>query len=120
MSTFKNGYIMKVIIWFLAIAVISINGYLVATGIGFPKNEWWVILVWIGVAIFAKPYIALALYLAFKAFVSSLLQRVADDIDRRLPDAPEIFQCSYVVSKLSVLSDKIGSALNLKFSKSKS
>jgi len=36
---------MKAIIWFLVIAVISINGYLVATGISL-QNEWWV--TWCG------------------------------------------------------------------------
>ena len=120
MSTFKNGYIMKAVIWFLAIAVISINGYLVATGINLPKGEWWVILVWIGVAIFSVPYVTLALYLAFKAFVSSLPQRVADNIEAHLPNAPEICQCSYIASKLSYLSDRIGGTLNFKLSKSKS
>jgi len=58
--------------------------------------------------------------LAFKAFVSSLPQRVADNIEAHLPNAPEICQCNYIASKLSYLSDKIGGTLNLKLLKSKS
>jgi len=52
--------------------------------------------------------------LAFKAFVSSLPQRVADNIEAHLPNAPEICQCNYIASKLSYLSDKIGGVLNFK------
>ena len=71
----------------------------------------------VGVGIFAIPYIALTLYLTFKAFVSSLPHKMADDIDGHLPDAPDICNCSYFAPKLSILYDKIG---NLKFTKSKS
>ena len=115
MSPFKNGYFTKTIIWCLAIAVISINGYLIAIDTSSP-DEWYEILEWIGVGLFAIPYTTLVLYLAFKAFVSSLLQTVADDIDGCLPGAPEICRCSCVASKLSILSDKIGRTLKLKFS----
>ena len=106
MSSFKNGYIMKTIIWLLAIAVISINGYLVATGISLP-NEWWVWLVWASVALFAVPYITLALYLAFKAFVSSLPEKMAEHIESYVPNAPEICQCNYLAAKFSALSRRI-------------
>ena len=95
--------------------MISINGYLIAIDTSSPE-EWYEMLEWIGVGLFAIPYTALALYLAFIVFVSSLPQTIADDIDGHLPDAPEICQCSYVASKLSVLSDKIGRTLKLKFS----
>ena len=115
LSTFKNGYFTKTIIWCLAIAVISINGYLIAIDTSSP-DEWYEILKWIGVGLFAIPYIVLVLYLAFKAFVSSLPQTVADDIGGHLPDVLEICRCSYVASKLSILSDKIGRTLKLKFS----
>ena len=106
MSSFKNGYIMKAIIWLLAISVIGINGYLVATGISLP-NEWWVSLVWVGVGLFAVPYISLALYLAFKAFVSSLPEKMAECIESHIPNAPEICQCNYLAAKLSTLSRRI-------------
>ena len=111
MSSFKNGLIMKTIIWLLAIAVISINGYLVATGISLP-NEWWVSLIWVAIGLFAAPYIGLALYLAFKALVSSLPDKVAERIENYIPNAPEICQCNYLARKLSSLSDKIGAKLN--------
>ena len=76
MSGFKNGYIMKAIIWLLAIGVMTIHGYLIVTIIDLP-DEWWVILVWVGVGLFAIPYIMLTLYLAFKTFVSSLPEQYA-------------------------------------------
>ena len=114
MSSFKNGLIMKVIVWLLAIGVISINGYLVATSISLP-NEWWVSLIWVAVGLFAVPYIGLALYLAFKAFVSSLPENMAKHIESYIPNAPEICQCNYLAQKFSVLSEKIGA--RLKFSK---
>ena len=111
MSSFKNGLIMKTIIWLLAISVISINGYLVATGISLP-DKWWVKLIWVAVGLFAAPYIGLALYLAFKAFVSSLPDKMAERIESYIPSAPEICQCNYLARKLSSLSDKIGARLN--------
>ena len=111
MSSFKNGLIMKAIIWLLAIGVISINGYLVATSISLP-NEWWVSLVWVAVGLFAAPYIGLALYLAFKAFVSSLPENMAERIESYIPNAPEICQCNYLARRLNALSDKIGARLN--------
>ena len=111
MSSFKNGYIMKAIIWALAIGVISINGYLVATGISLP-NEWWVSLVWVAVGLFAAPYIALALYLAFKAFVSSLPEGIADRVESYIPNAPEICQCNYLAQKFSAISHRIGFRLS--------
>ena len=107
MSSFKNGYIMKTVIWLLAIGVISINGYLVATGISLP-NKWWVWLVWVAVGLFAAPYITLALYLGFKAFVSSLPEKMADRIESYIPNPPEICQCNYLAAKFSTLSRKIG------------
>ena len=107
MSSFKNGYIMKTIIWLLAIGVISINGYLVATGISLP-NKWWVWLVWVGVGLFAAPYITLALYLGFKAFVSSLPEEMAECIESYIPNPPEICQCNYLAEKFSALRRKIG------------
>ena len=111
MSSFKNGLIMKTIIWLLAIGVISINGYLVATSISLP-NQWWVSLVWVAVGLFAVPYIGLALYLAFKAFVSSLPEKMTNHIENYIPNAPEICQCNYLARGLSALTDKIGARLN--------
>lgn len=106
MSSFKNGYIMKTIIWLLAIGVISINGYLVATGISLP-DKWWVWLIWVAIGLFAAPYITLALYLGFKAFVSSLPEKMAECIESYIPNPPEICQCNYLAAKCSALSRKI-------------
>jgi len=111
MSSFKNGYIMKGIIWLLAIAVISINGYLVATGISLP-SAWWVSLIWIAVGLFAAPYIGLALYLAFKAFVSSLPDSMANHIESYIPNPPEICQCNYLALKLTAFGQKIRGMLD--------
>lgn len=111
MSSFKNGYIMKGIIWLLAIGVISINGYLVATGISFPSG-WWVSLIWVAVGLFAIPYVSLALYLAFNAFISSLPMDVADSIEKYIPNAPEICQCNSLAMKFSALFDKVGGSLD--------
>lgn len=113
MSSFKNGYVMKAIIWLLAIGVISINGYLVATGISLP-NEWWVKLIWVAVALFAVPYIALALYLAFNAFVSSLPEKMATRIESHIPNPPELCQCDYLALKVNILIRRI--KIKLRFS----
>ena len=116
MSGFKNGYIMKIIIWLLAIGVMTIHGYLIVTVIDLP-DEWWVVLVWVGAALFAIPYITLTLYLAFKAFVSSLPQQYAASINNHVPDAPEICQCNILVHKFNTLCHRIGAMFN--FSKSR-
>ena len=106
MSDFKNGYIMKAIIWLLAIAVVAIHAYLITTGIDLP-DEWWVPLVWVGVGLYAIPYTTLALYLIFKAFVSSIPQEYAARIENHIPDAPEICQCNHMVHMFSILYHRI-------------
>ena len=116
MSGFKNGYIMKAIIWLLAIGVMTIHGYLIVTIIDLP-DEWWVILVWVGVGLFAIPYIMLTLYLAFKTFVSSLPEQYAAHIKSYIPNAPEICQCNILVNKFNNFCHRIGPMFD--FSKSR-
>ena len=117
MSNFKNGYIMKAIIWLLAIAVVAIHAYLIATAIDLP-DKWWTTLVWVGAGLYAIPYTMLALYLTFKAFVSSLPEEYAARLESYIPDAPEICQCNHLVHMFNILYHRIVTMFS--FSKSPS
>lgn len=119
MSSFKNGYIMKAIIWLLAIAVVVIHAYLIATAIDLP-DKWWTTLVWVGAGLYAVPYTMLALYLTFKAFVSSLPQEYAARIENYIPDAPEICQCNHLVHMFNTLYHRIVTMFSFPKSRMKS
>ena len=119
MSNFKNGLVIKCIVWLLAIGVNAIHIYLLATAVEFP-DKWWATLIWVGAGLYAIPYTILVLYLIFNAFVSSLPQEYAARIERYIPDAPEICQCNHLVHMFNSLYHRIVTMCNYSQSKSKS
>ena len=80
MNSFKNGVIMKVIVWLLALSVIAINFYFVVDYV--HDQPLWVTALSILVIL---PYVVLVVYLGFKAFITSLPRRASDYIETRLP-----------------------------------
>ena len=84
MKTFRNGTIMKVVIWLLAISVIAINFYFVYSFIS-STNYWWVYTM---VVLILVPYLSLVTYLVLKALVSSLPVKVTEYIEGRLKRIP--------------------------------
>lgn len=84
MSQFRNGIIMKLIIWFLAVSVIIINFFFVYVFIRDSTKIW----VYILTALVLLPYISLVGYLAVKAFISSLPKKVADYLNRIMKRIP--------------------------------
>lgn len=91
MDTFRNGIIMKVIIWFLAVAVIGINFYFVAD---FVQGST-AIYVYVMTGVTLLPYIILVVYLGVKAFVSSLPKKLADPINTKMRRIP-FMDCPWV------------------------
>ena len=87
MGTFRNGIIMKVLIWLLAIAVIVINFFLVvqtAININLATISYGPYII-AGIAILGIPYVSLVTYLGYKAFITSLPVSVADKIEKLVP-----------------------------------
>lgn len=84
MGSFKNGIIMKIIIWLLALSVICINFFFVYTFIKDRSQVW----VYILTVIVLLPYLSLVLYLGLKALVSSLPRKVSDYINSKMKRIP--------------------------------
>ncbi len=83
MNSFKNGIVMKLIVWLLALSVICINFYFVIDYV--HDQPYWVT----GLSVISiLPYMTLVLYLGFKAFVTSLPTKVSVYIEARLPRIP--------------------------------
>lgn len=85
MSDFRNGIIMKILIWILAVSVIAINFYFVYDFINRLPHMWW---VYVSAVVVLLPYLTLVSYLAFKALVSSLPKRFALAIEGKIPRIP--------------------------------
>ena len=87
MGTFKNGIIMKIVIWVLAFAVVAINFFLVVQTI----INWNVLSLSLGPVIivsvlaFALPYLALVLYLGYKALLTTLPTSWGEAVEKRVP-----------------------------------
>ena len=84
MGSFKNGIVMKIIIWLLALSVIAINFFFVYAFIKDRSQVW----VYVLTALVLLPYLSLVLYLGIKALVSSLPCRVADYINGKMKRIP--------------------------------
>lgn len=85
MNQFKNGTIMRIVIWFLVLLILAINAYLVInTVLKFPP--WW----WLYVLSFlaAVPYLTLVGYLCYKAIISTLPQKWHERIEAKVPRIP--------------------------------
>ena len=87
MGTFKNGIFMKIVIWVLAFAVVAINFFLVVQTI----INWNVLSLSYGpyiilaVCVFALPYLALVLYLGYKALLTTLPTSWGEAVEKRVP-----------------------------------
>ena len=90
MNSFKNGIIMKVIVWLLAVAVIAINFYFV---VDYVQDQ----PVWVaGVSVLIiLPYMVLVLYLGANAFITSLPKRATEYIESKIPRIP-FFDCPWL------------------------
>ena len=91
MEKFRNGVIMKIIMWILAVSVILINFYFIYIFVQ-DKNLYWVYILTVMILL---PYITLVSYVGFKAFVSSLPRRVSDFLDKKIKRIP-LFDCLWV------------------------
>lgn len=83
MNSFRNGIIMKLIVWLLTISVIAINFYFVVDFV--HGQPIWIIVL---AAIIIFPYMVLVMYLGFNAFISSLPGKLSSYIDSRTPTIP--------------------------------
>ena len=92
MKQFKNGIFTRIEIWTLLVLIVCINFYFVVNYIQKLPNLWWVYLL---TALVMFPYFALVGYLAYKAIVSTLPQKVQDKIEARIPRL-SIFNCPWV------------------------
>ena len=90
MNSFKNGVVMKIIVWFLAIAVIGINFYFVVDYV--HDQPVWVTVITVLIIL---PYMMLVLYLGFKAFITSLPSKISKYIEMNMPRIP-ICDCPWV------------------------
>ena len=90
MNTFRNGIIMKILVWILAIAVISINFYFV-----FVYLQGQAIWVYAIAALVILPYLVLLIYLAGNAFITSLPKKATEYIYSKLPSIP-LCNCPWV------------------------
>lgn len=84
MDTFRNGIIMKVIMWILAVTVIGINFYFVYVYVQDVNLIW----VYILTVVILLPYITLVAYLGFKAFISSLPKASSNYLDSKIKRIP--------------------------------
>jgi natural resistance-associated macrophage protein len=113
MNKFHNGWIMKVVVWLLAVCVIMINFYFVYTFV----SETELIFVYVLTVMVLLPYMTLVLYLGFRAFISSLPKKAADYLRvkiKRIPlcDCPWVDKikcpcCKACCGKLSEAENKI-------------
>ena len=90
MNSFKNGVVMKIIVWFLAIAVIGINFYFVVDYV--HDQPVWVTVITVLIIL---PYMMLVLYLGFKAFITSLPSKMSEYIEKNMPRIP-ICDCPWL------------------------
>ena len=93
MCSFRNGVIMKIIIWLLALAVMCINFYFVYD---FSNQElpqtWWIYVIIGGLLL---PYLTLVGYLAFSAMITTLPPRIESRINSSIPRLT-ICDCPFV------------------------
>ena len=109
MSTFRNGFVMKIIVWTLALAVMCINFFFVYDFVERQlPHTWWVYLL---TGILLLPYITLVAYLGFGALVTTLPVKAETYINSHIPrlplcDSPCIdqLQCSCLDAAKSKLS----------------
>ena len=91
MKQFKNGIFTRIEIWTLLVLIVGINFYFVVNYI-LRFNVWWEYALTVLVII---PYLVLVGYLAYKAIVSTLPQKLQDKIEARIPSL-RIFTCPWV------------------------
>ena len=111
MGSFRNGIFTKVIIWILALLVITINFYLVVqTIVGFQLvTQSYGPYVLTGIILAAIPYLSLVTYLGFKAFVTTLPVKWAEFIEKKIPRLM-ICQWPFLDKVEAILVKKYGSA----------
>ena len=87
MGSFKNGIFMKVVIWLLAFAVVTINFFLVVQTIinWNMRSSGYGPYIIMAVCVFAFPYLALVAYLGYKALLTTLPSSWGEAVEKRVP-----------------------------------
>lgn len=86
MHSFRNGIVMKVAIWGLALGVMGINFYFVYDFVWRQlPHTWWIYLI---TGALLVPYLSLVGYLGFSAFVTSLPPKLESRLSSKIPRLP--------------------------------
>ena len=81
MKQFRNGIITRIVIWFLVISVVGINFYFVVFYLQSSDST----LIYSITAVVTIPYLTLVGYLAYKAIISTLPQKLQEKVEGFVP-----------------------------------